>query len=68
MVQSQFTRRGRSTPHPASFASHTLADIRVWARFHGDELIVTAVDPGSGTAAEVARHRRGSPGSGMMRR
>jgi transposase len=45
---------------------HHLADSRVWARFHGDELIVTAVDPGSGTAAEVARHRRGTPGSPVL--
>jgi Integrase core domain len=45
---------------------HQLADTRVWARFHGDELIVTAVDPGDGTAAEAARHRRGTPGSPVL--
>jgi hypothetical protein len=28
---------------------HQLADTRVWARIHGDELIVTAVDPHDGT-------------------
>jgi transposase len=48
-----------SVPHP-------LIDTRVWARFHGDELIVTAVDPASGTAAEVARHQRGTPGSPVI--
>jgi transposase len=40
---------------------HCLIDTRVWARFHGEELIVTAV-AADGTAAEVARHRRGEPG------
>ena len=45
---------------------HSLIDTRVWARFHGDELIVTAVDPGTGTAAEVARHQRGTPGSPVI--
>ena len=45
---------------------HHLADTRVWARFHGDELIVTAVDPRSGTAAEAARHQRGTPGSPVL--
>jgi transposase len=40
---------------------HTLADSRVWVRFHGDELIVTAVaDSGP---VEVARHRRSTPGN-----
>jgi transposase len=40
---------------------HTLVDTRVWARFHGDELIVTAVaDTGP---AEVARHPRSTPGN-----
>jgi len=35
-------------------------DSRVWARFHGDELIVTAVvDAGP---VEVARHPRSTPG------
>jgi transposase len=45
---------------------HLLIDTRVWARFHGDELVVTAVDPTSGTAAEVARHQRGTPGSPVI--
>jgi transposase len=39
---------------------HDLVDTRVWARFHGDELIVTAV-AGAGPV-EVARHRRAQPG------
>ncbi|GIE90483.1 IS21 family transposase [Actinoplanes regularis] len=39
---------------------HELVDTRVWARFHGDELIVTAVtDIGP---VEVARHDRAQPG------
>ncbi|MEU9398065.1 IS21 family transposase [Streptomyces sp. NPDC048324] len=44
---------------------HELIDTRVWARFHGDELIVTAVDE-DGTAREVARHHRGEPGSPVL--
>jgi hypothetical protein len=44
---------------------HTLIDTRVWARFHGEELIVTAVD-NDGGAVEVARHRRGQPGSPVL--
>ena len=40
---------------------HDLVDTRVWARFHGDELIVTAV--GASGPAEVARHPRSQPGS-----
>jgi hypothetical protein len=44
---------------------HALAGTRVWARFHGDELIVTAV-AADGTTAEVARHRRGTPGSPVL--
>lgn len=44
---------------------HHLADTRVWARFHGDELIVTAV-AADGTAAEAARHRRGSAGTPVI--
>jgi hypothetical protein len=40
---------------------HTLADTRVWVRFHGDELIVTAV--GDTGPVEVARHRRSTPGN-----
>ncbi|MCX4757127.1 IS21 family transposase [Kitasatospora purpeofusca] len=47
-----------SVPHP-------LIDTRVWARFHGDELIVTAVQA-DGTASEVARHQRGTPGSPVI--
>jgi transposase len=51
-----------SVPHP-------LVDTRVWVRFHGDDLAITAVDPaldgcgpGSGPV-EVARHPRSTPGS-----
>lgn len=40
---------------------HQLIDTRVWARFHGDELVVTAV--GEDGPAEVARHERSTPGS-----
>ncbi|MEU6647801.1 IS21 family transposase [Saccharomonospora sp. NPDC046836] len=40
---------------------HELVDTRVWARFHGDELIVTAV--GEHGPAEVARHARSAPGT-----
>jgi hypothetical protein len=39
---------------------HQLVDTRVWARFHGDELIVTAV--GGDGPTEVARHLRSVPG------
>ncbi len=39
---------------------HELVDTRVWARFHSDELIVTAV--GEDGPAEVARHDRSAPG------
>lgn len=39
---------------------HQLVDARVWARFHGDELIVTAV--GEDGPVEVARHDRSAPG------
>lgn len=39
---------------------HQLVDTRVWARFHGDELIVTAV--GDEGPTEVARHPRSVPG------
>jgi hypothetical protein len=42
-----------SVPHP-------FIDTRVWVRFHGDELIVTAV--GETGPAEVARHARATPG------
>lgn len=44
---------------------HHLIDTRVWARFHGDELIVTAV-AADGSAAEVARHARGRAGSPVI--
>jgi transposase len=44
---------------------HALIDTRVWARFHGEELIVTAVGD-DGVAAEVARHQRGTPGSPVL--
>ncbi|RGA04260.1 IS21 family transposase [Microbispora triticiradicis] len=44
---------------------HRLVDTRVWARFHGDELIVTAVAD-DGTAAEVARHPRGNAGTPVI--
>lgn len=40
---------------------HDLVDTRVWARFHGDELIVTAVT-GDGPTV-VARHQRAQPGN-----
>lgn len=39
---------------------HHLVDTRVWARFHGDELIVTAV--GEDGPVEAARHDRSAPG------
>jgi hypothetical protein len=47
---------------------HELIDTRVWARFHGDELIVTAVGDGpdggpNGGPREVARHQRSTPGT-----
>lgn len=44
---------------------HHLVDTRVWARFHGDELIVTAVDAQG--PAEVARHQRSTPGTPVIR-
>lgn len=44
---------------------HELIDMRVWARFHGDELIVTTVDE-DGSAREVARHPRGQAGSPVL--
>jgi transposase len=43
-----------SVPHP-------LVDSRVWVRFHGDDLIVTAVVENGPT--EVARHVRSTPGN-----
>jgi hypothetical protein len=48
---------------------HQLADTRVWVRFHGDDLVITAIDPaieggGPGTGpVEVARHTRSTPGN-----
>ncbi len=42
-----------------------LIDTRVWARFHHDELMVTAVDE-HGSAREIARHPRGEPGSPVL--
>ncbi|KPM52176.1 transposase [Frankia sp. R43] len=44
---------------------HELVDTRVWARFHGDELIVTAVSETG--PAEVARHPRSTPGTPSIR-
>lgn len=43
---------------------HELVDTRVWARFHGDELIVTTV--GEDGPAEVARHARSTPGTPVI--
>ncbi|GLZ43799.1 hypothetical protein Acsp05_74230 [Actinokineospora sp. NBRC 105648] len=43
---------------------HELVDTRVWARFHGDELIVTTV--GQDGPAEVARHTRSTPGTPVI--
>ena len=40
---------------------HQLVDTRVWVRFHGDELVVTAV--GEQGPEQVARHPRSTPGS-----
>lgn len=40
---------------------HELVDTRVWARLHGDEVVVTAVDSAGGR--EVARHARSTPGN-----
>lgn len=48
---------------------HQLVDTRVWVRFHGDDLVITAVDPpidGHGPGAgpvQVARHPRSTPGT-----
>lgn len=44
---------------------HELIDTRVWARFHSDELIVTAVSD-DGSTREVARNRRGGPGDPIL--
>ncbi|MEV3898609.1 IS21 family transposase [Streptomyces anulatus] len=43
---------------------HKLIDTRVWARFHGDELIVTSVAEAG--PAEVARHPRSTPGNPVI--
>jgi transposase len=43
---------------------HTLADDTVWARVDGDEIVVTHLSAGG--AAEVARHRRSTPGRPMI--
>ncbi|MFJ5951430.1 IS21 family transposase [Streptomyces noursei] len=40
---------------------HQLVGETVWARFHGDELVVTAVTEDG--AGEAARHRRSTPGN-----
>lgn len=40
---------------------HQLAGETVWARFHGDELVVTAVTTDG--AVEAARHHRSTPGN-----
>ena len=40
---------------------HQLVDTRVWVRFHGDDLVITAV--GEHGPGEVARHARSSPGT-----
>jgi transposase len=40
---------------------HQLVDTRVWVRFHGDDLVITAV--GEQGPTEVARHARSAPGS-----
>jgi hypothetical protein len=47
-----------SVPHP-------LVEEQVWVRFHGDDLIVTAIRDGA--AVEVARHRRSTPGNPVIR-
>ncbi|WP_335990044.1 IS21 family transposase [Glycomyces sp. MUSA5-2] len=39
---------------------HQLVDRTVWARFHGDDMVVTAMVDGAAT--EVARHLRSTPG------
>lgn len=44
---------------------HHLVDDVVWARFHGDDLVVTAITDGS--AREVARHLRSTPGRPQIR-
>ena len=40
---------------------HQLVDTRVWVRFHGDDLVITAV--GEHGPVEVARHARSTPGT-----
>jgi transposase len=44
---------------------HQLVEEKVWVRFHGDDLIVTAIR--GGAAVEVARHRRSTPGNPVIR-
>ncbi len=44
---------------------HQLVDEKVWVRFHGDDLIVTAIR--GGAAVEAARHRRSTPGNPVIR-
>ena len=44
---------------------HQLVDTRVWVRFHGDDLVITAV--GEQGPGEVARHARSSPGTPSIR-
>lgn len=44
---------------------HQLVEQKVWVRFHGDDLIVTAIRDGA--AVEVARHRRSTPGNPVIR-
>ncbi|MFE7477765.1 hypothetical protein ACFU98_43140 [Streptomyces sp. NPDC057575] len=41
--------------------SHALIEQSVWVRFHGDDLIVTAMS--KGLPVEVARHTRSTPGN-----
>jgi transposase len=40
---------------------HQLVDTRVWVRFHGEDLVITAVAETG--PAEVARHARSTPGT-----
>ncbi|AHH97553.1 hypothetical protein KALB_5368 [Kutzneria albida DSM 43870] len=40
---------------------HALVEQTVWVRFHGDELVVTAL--GAAGAVEVTRHARSTPGN-----
>jgi hypothetical protein len=47
-------------------SAHELVDTRLWARFHGDELTVTAVDAANRHSLEVARPSRGSAGTPVL--